>query len=344
MKFIEFVPSEMTEEEWERYFQSRERLQIESDPNDPIPSRARRRNYMLNPHPDYELSWWQVQGKSGDVVGMGGVWWAREGTSIFNEAKDVAYADMIFEQKYTSEKNQRDFLKRFVSKADGIGKSRLIVETRAESQFTFYVNLGASIVSERTTNRLYIHDVNMDMIQRWRDEGAKRTPEVRIERFGSVPDDDLEQFSDLYTETWNQAPLEEASPEMVVTPESRRKMERYFDSQGEIWTTIVSREPDGVISGLTEIWYQPESWHLIEQGLTGVSEKFRGRGIGKRLKAEMLIFAMNAYPKARAIEAGNADANAPMLSINRRMGFKKHRKMWILSFNVADLLARIEKP
>ena len=338
---MEFVPSEMTDEEWERYFQSRERLQIETNPNDPVPSRNHRRNYMLNPHPDYQLSWWRVQDNSGQVIGMGGVWWAREGASNYNEAKDVAYADMILENRYTSEKSQRDFLKCLTRKADEIGKTKLIVETRSEHQFTLLADLGASVVSERATYRLYLRDVNMNMIERWRREGAERAPEVRIERFGSAPDDDLKQFSALYTETWNQAPLEEASPEMVVTPESRRKMESYFDSQGEIWTTIVSREPDGAISGLTEIWYQPESWHLIEQGLTGVSEEYRGRGVGKWLKAEMLVYAMKAYPRAQTIEVGNADANAPMLSINQRMGFKTHRRMWILSFSVADLLDRV---
>jgi GNAT superfamily N-acetyltransferase len=341
MKFNEFRPIEMTEEDWERYFQSRERIQCEMNPNDPPPSRNQRRNYMLNPHPDYELSWWQVRSNSEEVVGMGGVWWAREKTTIYDEAKDVAYADMILEKKYTTEKIQREFLRCLARKADDVGKSKLIVETRAEHQSSLLINLGASIVSERATNRLHLCDVNMEMIEQWRVEGRERAPEVIIERFCSVPDADLNQYSELYTETWNQAPLEEAAPDLVVTPESRREMESYFDSQSEIWTTMVSREPDGTISGLTEIWYQPESWHLIEQGLTGVREKYRGRGIGKWLKAEMLVYAMKAYPKAQAIEAGNANANAPMLSINQRMGFKTYRRMWIVSFDIADLLTRI---
>jgi len=341
MQFIEFRPIEMIEEDWERYFQSRERIQCELNPNDPPPSRNQRRNYMLNPHPDYELSWWQVRSNSGEVVGMGGVWWAREKTIIYDEAKDVAYVDMILEKKYVTEVIQRDFLRHLVRKADEVGKSRLIIETRTEHQSLFLIDLGANIVSERATNRLHLSDVNREMIKRWRAEGPKRAPGVMIERFSSVPEEDLNQYSELYTETWNQAPLEEATPDMVVTPESRKNMERYFESQGEIWTTMISREPDGAISGLTEIWYHPESWHLIEQGLTGVREKYRGRGIGKWLKAEMLVYAMKAYPRAQVVEAGNADANAPMLSINQRMGFKTHRRMWILSFSVADLLDRV---
>jgi mycothiol synthase len=272
---------------------------------------------------------------------MGGVWWARENTTIYDEAKDVAYADMILEKKYATDRIQIDFLRSLVRKADDVGKSRLIVETRTEHQSPFLIDLGASVVSERATNRLPLRDVNMEMIERWRAEGPKRAPGIKIERFSSIPEKDLNQYSDLYTETWNQAPLEEAAPDMVVTPESRRNMERYFESQGEIWTTMISREPDGEISGLTEIWYQPETWHLIEQGLTGVREKYRGRGIGKWLKAEMLVYVSKTYPRALAIQAGNADANAPMLSINQRMGFKTYGKMWIVSFDITDLLTRI---
>jgi RimJ/RimL family protein N-acetyltransferase len=341
MQFIELKPSEMAEEDWKLYLDSRERIHFELDPNDPSPSHESRRSYMLSPHPDYELSWWQAKTDSGEVVGMGGVWWARESAPNYEGEKDTAYADMILEEEFTNEKSQTDFLSCLVRKANQLGKQKLVIETRTEHQYSFFEAFGCGIVSKRATHRLLLSDVDLQMIARWRRDGSKRTPKVRIEQFSSVPEQNLEEYCKLYTETWNQAPLEDASPEMIVTPENRRKMESYFQSQGEIWTTMISREPDGAISGLTEIWYQREKWHLIEQGLTGVSRQYRKRGLGKWLKAEMLTYAMNEYPRALVVETGNADANAPMLSINQRMGFKAHRKMWILSFDVANLLTLV---
>jgi mycothiol synthase len=341
MQFVEFKPSELTEEDWKKYFDSRDRVYSQLAPDDPSPSHKRRRSYMLSPHPDYELSWWRADSDSGEVVGMGRVWWARESAPNYEGEKETAYADLILEEEFTTKETQTVFLGYLARKAEQIGKQKLVVETRAEHQYSFFASLGCGIVSSRVINRLALSEVDLQMVARWREAGRKRASGVMIERFSSVPNQDLEEYCKLYTEMWNQAPLENAAPEMIVTPESRRKMEKYFQSQGEVWSTMISKEPDGVISGMTEIWYQPEAWHLIEQGLTGVRDQYRGRGLGKWLKAEMLTYAMMEYPRARVIEAGNADANAPMISINQRVGFKVHRKMWILSFDVADLLTSV---
>ena len=338
MKCIEFVPSELSEKQWISYFKSRERINIGMNPDDPLPSRDGRRAYMLNPNPNYHLSWWQALEGKDKVVGMGGVWWATEESPAFQEEKDVAYADMILESKYRTEENQFNFLQHLVSKAIEIGKSTFIIETRGEHQYSFLSKLGGTIISDRATNRLAIKNVDMTMIKQWCEEGPQRAPGVTLERFRSVPEKEIDQFVILYTETWNQAPLEDVSPEFITTPESRRTMERYFEEQNETWTTVVSRESNGAISGLTEIWHNPNAEYFIEQGLTGVSEKYRGRGLGKWLKAEMFRFIVETYPQASIIQTGNANSNKPMLSINEKMGFKQYRKMWIVSFDTEKIL------
>jgi hypothetical protein len=37
MKFVEFDPKTLTEVDWEAYFQSRERIQAQQSPEDPVP-------------------------------------------------------------------------------------------------------------------------------------------------------------------------------------------------------------------------------------------------------------------------------------------------------------------
>ena len=343
MKYVEFVPSEFSEEQWISYFESRERVHAGMNPDDPLPSREGRRAYMLNPNPNYHLSWWQALEDNDRVVGMGGVWWATEESPAHQEEEEVAYADMILESKYRTEENQYGFLRHLANKAIEIGKSTFIIETRGEHQYSFLSRLGGTIVSDRATNRLVIKDVDMTLIKQWCEEGTRRAPGVTLERFKAVPEKDLDQFVRLYTETWNQAPLEDVAPEFITTRESRRNMERYFEEQNETWTTIVSREPDETISGLTEIWHSSNADYFIEQGLTGVSTKYRGKGLGKWLKAEMFRFIVETYPQASVIEAGNANSNKPMLSINEKMGFKQHRKMWIMSFDAEKLLSLLNE-
>jgi len=343
MRYVEFVPSELSKEQWTSYFESRERIFKEMNPEDPSPSREGRRAYMLNPNPNYHLSWWQVLNDRNCVIGMGGVWWATKESPAYEEEKNVAYADMILESNYREEKNQYEFLKHLVNKSVEIGKSTFIIETRGEHQYSFLSKLEGTIISERATSRVAIKDVDMNLINHWCDQGPQRAPGVTLERFNEVPEKDLKQFVKLYTETWNQAPLEDVAPEFITTPESRRNMERYFKGQNHTWTTIVSREPDGTISGLTETWHSSNTDFFIEQGLTGVSEEYRGRGLGKWLKAEMIKYIVRNYPQARVIGTENADSNIPMLSINEHIGFNQYRKMWIISFDAENLLNQLNE-
>lgn len=344
MRYVEFNPSSLSEEEWSSYFECREQIHRNSNPDDPLPSREGRRRYMLNPHPEYDLSWWfALDSTSERIVGMGGLWWPNEKAGNYEESKGTATCDFVLLPSKRSVENMRGFLKNLVLKAKEIGKNEIIVESRSEHQFEFLLGFGGSVLSERTTNRLYLSEVDWDMIRKWRAEGPSRAKNVNLERFSDVPAEDLEQYAKLYTETWNQAPLEDSAPEFIVTPESRRNMEAYFRSQGEEWTTLISREPDGTISGLTEIWHNQEAWHAVEQGLTGVSEPFRGRGLGKWLKAEMLLYLRDKYPRARVVEAGNADANAPMLSINQRMGFRPFRKEIFMKYDPEQVLDQLSR-
>ncbi len=72
--------------------------------------------------------------------------------------------------------------------------------------------------------------------------------------------------------------------------------------------------------------------------LTGVKDHHRGRGLGKWLKSEMMFFIKEKYPKATVLCTGNADSNAPMLSINNRMGFKRELAFTSYKWEINKLL------
>jgi mycothiol synthase len=197
-------------------------------------------------------------------------------------------------------------------------------------------------VAERHLNRLYLADVDWGLMEQWRREGARRAKGVAIGRFEDAPEKDIEQFCQLYTEASNQAPAGDLPGELIVTPEQRRQEETELKANGYEWHTTISREPDGTISGLTEMFYAPAEPHRLEQELTGVRVAYRGRGVGKWLKAEMLCFAASRYPKARFVNTGNADQNAPMVSINERMGFRELRAQLFFEFDMENMASRLD--
>src|SRR3989442_14943213 len=98
-----------------------------------------------------------------------------------------------------------------------------------------------------------------------------------------------------------------------------------MDKTGTLHYTMLTREPDGVISGVTDMEYMPYRPTLVQQDFTGVRPDARGRGLGKWLKAAMLLHIHELYPDAEWITTGNAGSNAPMLAINKKMGFKQFR-------------------
>ena len=99
-------------------------------------------------------------------------------------------------------------------------------------------------------------------------------------------------------------------------------MENDMEELGRKWLTIITTESDGKISGLTEIMDFPDRPTFIEQRLTGVRQKYRGRSLGKWLKALMLLQIKDEFPKAKIIKTENAATNVPMLAINEQLGFK----------------------
>ncbi|TMD79162.1 MAG: GNAT family N-acetyltransferase [Chloroflexi bacterium] len=210
---------------------------------------------------------------------------------------------------------------------DRDGCRTVTLESEEESGHAFLQWLGADKKSEGAENRLHIPDVDWPMMQRWIDEGAKGSPETKLEVYDDhIPDAMLEEFAPQLSALLNTMPWDDLDHgDIVETPEILRHEYERMDLAGLKHHTVLTREPNGVISGMTDITWAPHRPTMLVQLFTGVRPDARGRGIGKWIKAFMLDRVHRLYPDAEWISTGNADSNGPMLAINKRMGFKRHR-------------------
>ena len=164
------------------------------------------------------------------------------------------------------------------------GRTVIQTGTTHDAGNAFCNHYDGILAMESAENRLQIKDIDWELLHEWKNNGPKRARGVKLELFEVVPEDDIEEYVDLYTETMNQQPLGEIESRARVTPESRRLSEKRMKEKGVEWITLISREPDGKISGLTEILYTNDIPHQISQNLTGVKEEYRGRSLGKWLR------------------------------------------------------------
>jgi len=80
-----------------------------------------------------------------------------------------------------------------------------------------------------------------------------------------------------------------------------------------------------VISSMTDTAWAPYKPTILEQRFTGVRTDARGRGLGKWIKAEMLVRLRQIQPEIQWVVTENAGSNASMLGINKKLGFKQFR-------------------
>lgn len=114
--------------------------------------------------------------------------------------------------------------------------------------------------------------------------------------------------------------------------EVRAAMEATAAEGVTTWTICARHDVSGEIVGYTELALSPHTPWKAAQGDTGVHPDHRERGLGRWLKAHNAVRLLDERPEVGFIETWNASANAPMLAINRAMGFETvaRRQEWVL--------------
>lgn len=331
-----FNPKEATDDLWNLYFDYYESYRLVEYPDEPLPSRDLEKEEMINHNKYYDVYRWIVfaNEKKERIIGTGLLWHENSQSPGYEEVKDFTMFFITVDSNYRRKGLGSKLLEILTLKTIELNKKIMRLQTTNVSGMEFCKKIKGVVVAERAQNRLYIDEINWKMMDSWREEGKKKAFGVTLETFEEVPEKDLEEYCKLYTDVFNIAPAEDIPGKFICTPERRRIDEQDVKDKKYSWITIVSREQTGELSGLTEIYYHHSNPEEVEQELTGVKTGKQKRGIGKWLKAEMLFLIKDNFPDAKYISTGNNDRNAPMLSINNRMGFKRYKTELIFEIEI----------
>ena len=204
--------------------------------------------------------------------------------------------------------------------------------------------LGATPKLTTVVSRLDLSKVDWAMVERWAQEGPSRSPQTSLESHdGRLPEAMWPEFAAQRSALASTIPVEGLDiGEIIVTPEKIGDWVERAELTRTVWHNILTREPDGTISGMTDVAWTPYGRKQIQQQFTGVLPAARGRGIGKWIKAAMLLHLRELYPDAQWIVTDNAHTNAPMLKINTDLGFKPFRTSVDYQMSRAQLGAKLE--
>ena len=318
---VEFIPKDASERLWTAYFSLIEAVFREFNPKIRLPNRQLVRRRFTTTNPLYTVKRWMLLDETESAVASAMLSYDTERSPDYAASSHIAQIHIEVLPSFRRKKIATCLVKNLIDIAGALSKDtiRADVENRAGRAFCTY--LRGERIHKEVQHRLYLEDVDWQVVDLWCEKAKKRFPLTTVESFQECPEKDIDEFCGIYTEIINQRPVGDLQEALVTTPESRRVEEQNFKKRGTQWYTMVSREPDGHISAMTDIMYNPQEPYRIHQYFTGVLARYRRRGLAKRLKAEMLKFVRERFPDAEYITTTTASDNKPMQAINRQLGF-----------------------
>ena len=311
---------------WKRYHAYRRVRQQESRPDDPVRPDDVEERWLKRESP-FEIQHHYEIVEDGVLVSW--LWGStsKPGTPEYESNKHLFWADLFVRPDARRRGLGSSWLPLLVELMDAHGCTVLGLGTEDAPGHAFLRWLGAEAKLSGAENRLKLADVDWKMVDRWVAEGPKRSPQTKLESYdGPLPESMLDDFAPQLSSMLNTMPFEGLDHgEIIVTPDTIRDFYARMAIVAEVLHTIITREPDGVISAITDITWAPHRATIIHQQFTGVRPDARGRGLGKWIKAAMLAHLHELYPQAQWMATDNAGSNAPMLAINKKLGFKEYR-------------------
>ena len=336
----EFVPERASREEWRRYHAFRRRSHEEWRPGEPVEPDEVAEALLCKPNIRAQEHRWAVT-IGDEMVSELGAEVVRPESPEYQTNRHLIWVWGWVLERYRRRGIGRAWIAKAVELMDDHGCSVLSAGAGQEAGDRFLTWLGAEPRMRERESQLDLRVVDWEMVARWVRDGERASPEARLElHCGRLPEGLLDEYSRARTELLNTMPFEDMDHgDIVEIAEYQRDWYERLDIRGSSHDVCLVREPDGAIVGMTDVVQNPYEPEFIRQEFTGVHPRARGRGLGKWLKAAMLLHIRDTYPAAVTMTTENAGSNAAMLAINHGLGFKLERELTYYQIK-RDRLAR----
>lgn len=176
-------------------------------------------------------------------------------------------------------------------------------------------------------NRRYryeFHRKNTDLLQLERVAATfAQQQDFHFLLYRDRPDEMLDEYVQLYDLIVQDIPRSDVGGEPYRSwkTDALRKLNESNRKTGNVTYTGVIRSGTGKMVALTDINLHLSHTGRLYQGMTGVHPGFRGLGLAKWLKCELLVTVYREFPKFDVIDTDCNVLNIPMQQLNESLGF-----------------------
>ena len=172
-------------------------------------------------------------------------------------------------------------------------------------------------------NRALVAEPSEDLLAGWVAAGEAAAGYSLVAYDRVCADDALAESFVEARHIMNDAPRWEGEPPACFTVAELRAAESAVAAAHMDWWCVgVRHDATGAIVGLSELYLPRARPWIAFQGDTGVAPDHRGHGLGAWMKAVNHRRLRAERPSVSVVQTWNASANAPMLRINRALGFR----------------------
>jgi len=241
----------------------------------------------------------------------------------------------------------RELLARSVEIAVQGGRTLITADTvdTVPSGDAFAVAIGADIGMREHINVVAVADIDILMLERWRDEGPDRAPTYELLSWtDGYPSEHDAQIARLFVMADEDMPFEDLDfePNAETAESVRERLERTAGTTNLV-TSVSRHRRSGDIVGFSELAIMRTGDPVLYTTLTVVDRDHRGHALGKWIKADAILRAVERFPEATHIQTENAFSNAPMLGINDAIGFKPEHTLVSYQASTDGVRAYLER-
>jgi GNAT superfamily N-acetyltransferase len=321
IRIVPFDPHTASDELWAAFNETRHAIAREFWPDEPILDDAETRREVQTINPMVEFRRW-VAMEGEEVAGSIRAAFRRPGTPHEQDHARFLWASGGVRASSRRRGIGTLLLREVHRLMHALDKTVLTMSAQTEPGHAFIKYLGAVEKHCTVEQRAVFADLDWPVLRQW-ENGASAQGLIWERYAGRVPRDVLVALLPVFTKLFGDVPLGG-----LETGPIRWEMNGYdlwyetLERIGGAHHLVLLRAPDGSVAGLSEAGWDIRAPSIVRQQLTAVARQWRGRGVGRALKAAMLRQVHEAHPAATVIGTNNAEVNAPILSINARVGFR----------------------